>query len=161
MMSRRQPLSLLKADKIAALPERSKTHALNAQAVRESRSLSAPTGMKALGVQLLTLQAGRQAWEYHRHLYEEQCLFILSGQGQAEIEGECYTLGPGDFLGFAAGGEAHTLRNSGTEPLVFLAARTQLVLDVCDYPKLRKRLYMNGSEEVLVDWADVRQSEFL
>ncbi|MEJ6007417.1 cupin domain-containing protein [Paucibacter sp. AS339] len=151
------PVSLLKAADIAVLPQLSKIHALNPQAMRDSRSLSDLTGLKALGIQLVTLQPGRQAWEYHRHLYEEQCFYILAGQGHADIDGVLHALGPGDFLGFAAQGAAHTLINTGTEPLVFIAARTQLELDVCDYPRLGKRLYMNGDEEALVDLAAVSQ----
>jgi len=151
------PVSLLNAADIAALPQLSKIHALNPQAMRDSRSLSDLTGLKALGIQLVTLQPGRQAWEYHRHLYEEQCFYILVGQGHADIDGVLHALGPGDFLGFAAQGAAHTLINTDTEPLVFIAARTQLELDVCDYPRLGKRLYMNGDEEALVDLTAVNQ----
>ncbi|MFY7863346.1 cupin domain-containing protein [Roseateles sp.] len=156
-MARSKPVSLLKAAEIAGMPLVSKTHALNPQAVRDSRSLSAVTGLTALGFQLVTLQPGRLAWEYHRHLYEEQCFYILAGQGHADIDGVLHALGPGDFLGFAAQGAAHTLINTGTEPLVFIAARTHLELDVCDYPRLGKRLYMNGGEEALVDLTAVSQ----
>ncbi|OYT87949.1 MAG: hypothetical protein CFE43_21555 [Burkholderiales bacterium PBB3] len=41
------------------------------------------------------------------------------------------------------------------EPLVFLAARTLLQQDVCDYPHKRKRLYMTGPEEALVDFSEI------
>jgi hypothetical protein len=37
-----------------------------------------------------------------------------------------------------------------------LSARTNLEQDVCDYPRKKKRLYMNGTEEVLVDFDDVK-----
>lgn len=37
-----------------------------------------------------------------------------------------------------------------------LSARVNLEQDVCDYPRKKKRLYMNGAEEALVDLADVK-----
>ncbi|MCV2362027.1 cupin domain-containing protein [Paucibacter sp. DJ1R-11] len=146
---------LITSAAMAALPVQHKTHLLNANAQRESRDLAAATGMSALGFQLLSVAPGREAWEYHRHLYEEQCVYILSGRGEAVIEERRHVIGPGDFLGFAARGAAHTLINTGEEPLVFIVARTNLEQDVCDYPRQGKRLYMSGAEEALVDLAQV------
>jgi hypothetical protein len=37
-----------------------------------------------------------------------------------------------------------------------LSARVNLEQDVCDYPRKKKRLYMNGKEEALVDFNDVK-----
>ena len=72
------------------------------------------------------------------------------------IEEQSYAIGPDDFLGFPKNGAAHTLLNNGDEPLIFLSARTNLEQDVCDYPRLQKRLYMNGVQEAVVDFADVK-----
>lgn len=138
------------------MPGQTKVHLLNSNAVRVAKSLGAATGLTALGVHLMTLEPGREATEYHRHLYEEQCCYILSGHGEAIIDERAYAVEAGDFLGFAKNGAAHTLVNTGQQPLVFLAARVHLEQDVCDYPRLRKRLYMNGDEEALVDFDQVR-----
>ena len=89
------------------------------------------------------------------NLYEEQCFYILSGCGEAIIDDKTFAIGPGDFLGFPKNGVAHTILNNGVEPLVFLAARTMLEQDVCDYPRKNKRLYMSGAEEALVDFSDI------
>ncbi|MEC5160188.1 MULTISPECIES: cupin domain-containing protein [unclassified Janthinobacterium] len=150
------PIELLKAADIADMPGRSKAHLLNPDAVRVSKSLGGATGLTDLGVQMMTVMPGREYAEYHRHLYEEQCFYILSGRGEAIIDEKAYALGAGDFLGFPKNGVAHTILNNGDDPLVFLCARVNLEQDVCDYPRQKKRLYMNGTEEVLVDFRDIR-----
>jgi uncharacterized cupin superfamily protein len=151
-----KPTELLKATDIAAMPGRSKAHLLNPDAVRLTKSLGEATGLTDLGFTMMTVMPGREYSEYHRHLYEEQCFYILSGRGEAVIEEKAYALNAGDFLGFPKNGVAHTILNNGDEPLVFLCARVNLEQDVCDYPRKKKRLYMNGAEEVLVDFRDVR-----
>ncbi|NVD97573.1 cupin domain-containing protein [Massilia sp. BJB1822] len=150
------PVELLTAAQIAAMKGEAKTHLLNPEAQRASKSLGGATGLSSLGFHQMTVQPGRAYSEYHRHLYEEQCFYILSGQGEAIIEEQRHTIGPGDFLGFPAKGAAHTIVNTGSEPLVMLSARVNLEQDVCDYPRLQKRLYMNGVEEAVVDFVNIR-----
>ena len=152
------PRALLSRAAIEALPVQEKAHLLDPQAVRQARFLSAATGMEQLGCQLMSLAPGRSSAEYHRHLYEEQCFYVLSGEGRVLIEDQWHPLRTGDFLGFAARGEAHSIHNSGSEPLLMFAARIHLEQDVCDYPHQGKRLYMNGEEEVLVALAEVRRA---
>jgi uncharacterized cupin superfamily protein len=149
------PAELLTAAAIADIPGKTKAHLLNPEAVRVSKSLGAATGLTDLGFHLMTVAPGREYSEYHRHLYEEQCFYILSGCGEAVIEERRCAIGPGDFLGFPKRGAAHTIRNSGSEPLVMLSARTNLEQDVCEYPRKQKRLYMSGTDEAVVDCADI------
>ncbi|KQV80634.1 cupin [Massilia sp. Root351] len=149
------PTELLTAAAIAAMPGKTKTHLLNPDAVRTSRSLGAATGLSGLGFHLMTVPPGREYAEYHRHLYEEQCFYILSGCGEAVIDEQRHAIGAGDFLGFPKNGAAHTIHNTGSAPLVMLSARTNLEQDICDYPRRQKRLYMNGSDEAVVDFADI------
>jgi uncharacterized cupin superfamily protein len=152
----RHPTELLKAADIAAMEGKSKAHLLNPDAIRVSRSLGGATGLTNLGFHMMTVMPGREYAEYHRHLYEEQCFYILAGRGEAIIEEQHHAIGPGDFLGFPKKGAAHTIVNTGDEPLVMLSARVNLEQDVCDYPRKKKRLYMNGTEEALVDLHDVK-----
>ncbi|MDT8999660.1 cupin domain-containing protein [Paucibacter sp. APW11] len=152
-------MPLLKAQAIDALPWQRKLHLLDAQAQRDAKRLDLATGLTQLGVQIMRLEPGRAAWPLHRHLYEEQCFYVLSGRGEVQFEAASEAIGVGDFLGFAAGGLAHALVNCGEEPLVLLAARTRLELDVCDYPAHGKRLYMNGAEEALVELGAVGRDE--
>ena len=150
------PRELLKAEYIAAMEATSRAHLLNPDAIRSAKSLGHATGLSSLGFQIMTVMPGHEYAEYHRHLYEEQCFYILSGIGEAIIEESPYAIGPGDFLGFPKNGVAHTIKNTGTEPLVMLSARTHLEQDVCDYPRRGKRLYMNGAQEALVDFQQIR-----
>jgi uncharacterized cupin superfamily protein len=133
----------------------SKSHFLNPDAVRLTKSLGDATGLTQMGVHLVTLMPGRASGEYHRHWYEEECVYVLSGQGEAEIDDKKYTIGADDFLGFPKNGVAHGISNNGTEPLVCLVAGMRLEQDVCEYPRKNKRLYINGGREDLVNLTDI------
>ena len=150
-----QPRELLKHHAILAMPEEKKVHDLNPDAVRHARALAAATGMQHLGVHLMTVLPGHEASEYHRHLFEEECYYVLEGCGELTLDEEPHEVGPGDFIGLPADGRAHTLANRSDAPLVFLLIRHDLVQDVCDYPRRGKRLYMNGNEEAFVELHDV------
>ena len=150
------PTELIKSSDIEKMEGKSKTHLLNLNAIRKTKSLGAITGLSDLGFQIMTVDPGHEYSEYHRHLYEEQCFYILSGQGEVIIDDEPYPISVGDFLGFPKDGVAHTIFNNSNEPLSFICARTNLEQDVCDYPRKKKRLYMNGVEETLVDFNDIR-----
>ena len=104
----------------------------------------------------MEVEPGHEYSEYHRHLYEEQCFYVLSGSGTAVIEETEYPVSSGDFIGFPKNGVAHTIVNSGVEPLKFICARVNLEQDVCDYPRQKKRLHKNGAEESLVDFKSIR-----
>ena len=142
------PKELVSSATIAELPWQEKAHLLNSNAVRLAKSLGAVAGLTQLGFHVMSVMPGHEYSEYHRHLYEEQCFYILSGRGEAIIDEKRFSIGPGDFLGFPRNGVARTMSNNGDEPLVFLAARTMLEQDVCDYPHKNKRLYMTGSYTV-------------
>ena len=141
---------LLTASQIADLPEQALHHSLNAGAVRHFRALGDVAGLKNLGVHMVRLEAGRESTEFHRHLVEEECIFVLSGSGVAEIGDQAVEVAPGDFMGFAAKGEAHSLNNTGDEDLVYLVFGQRCEFDVCDYPRVGKRLYRLANEERLV-----------
>lgn len=145
------PREHLSAAAIAAMPSTATAHPLNPNSVRLKKSLGDAVGLTQMGVHLITVPPGRDTTEYHRHWFEEEFLYVLSGTGQAEIDGQLVEVGTGDFMGFARGGAAHSLSNTGIEPLVCLVAGQRLEQDVCDYPKLNKRLYVNGAHEDLVD----------
>lgn len=148
-----QARELLKATEIDAMEPQRSVHPLNERAVRLKRSLSEMTGLSQFGFHLVTLQPGYESTEYHRHLYEEECIYILSGKGEAIIGDQVHEVGAGDFMGFARGGAAHTLSNTGHIPLVLIVAGQRLEHDVCDYPRKGKRLYAAGANKVIVDLA--------
>ncbi|HEY9132131.1 MAG TPA: cupin domain-containing protein [Dyella sp.] len=149
------PSALLKAATIAAMDAEVRPHSLNPNAIRLRRALGDATGLSQLGVHLITLMPGRESSEYHRHMYEEEFVYILAGEGEALIDDIVHAVGAGDFLGFRRGGAAHVLKNTGTEPLTMLVAGQRLEQDICDYPHVRKRLYVHRDGEDLVDFGAI------
>lgn len=147
-----QPRELLKATHIETMETVTSTHSLNPNALRLRKSLGDATGLTQLGVHRIELPPGRDSSEYHRHLYEEEFVYVLAGHGRALIDEQAHDIGAGDFLGFARNGPAHVITNTGDTPLVLLVAGQRLAQDVCDYPHLRKRLYMHGRQGDLVDF---------
>ncbi|WP_305856866.1 cupin domain-containing protein [Balneatrix alpica] len=134
---------LLKREEIEAYPGVEKVHFLNPNARRTNKSLGDLTGLQQLGFHLIEIPPGCDSTELHCHYYEEECVYILSGQATATLGEQQYSVGPGDFLGYRAGGLAHKLHNSGTEPLRCLVAGQRLDHDVADYPAQGKRIYRN------------------
>lgn len=142
-----QPRELLKAADIDAMSARCSVHTLNPNAIRHMKSVGDVTGLTQLGAHIITIMPGHESSEYHRHLYEEECLYVLSGRGEALIDDQRHDIGAGDFLGFPRRSAAHVLSNTGSEPLVFLVVGQRLEHDVCDYPRKGVRLYMAGEDE--------------
>ncbi len=146
---------LLKAAEIEEMAGVQKTHFLNPNAVRIDKSLGDAVGLKHIGVHVVCVGPGRDTTEYHTHHYEEECLYVLSGQGQLLIEGDTHLIEAGDFAGFPANTAAHALTNTGAETLVCLVMGQRLEHDVADYPAQGKRLYRNSGEWNLVDLQNI------
>lgn len=143
--------SYLSAADIDAMDAVTKQHFLNPRAIRHSKSLGDATGLHHLGVHLITVEPGAYSTEFHVHRHEEECIYVLSGTGLATLGGDTHTVSKGDFMGFAANGEAHDLYNDSDEMLVCLVIGQRLDQDVCDYPKQAKRLYRYGGHRDVVD----------
>lgn len=143
---------------IAAMPGLRKAHFLNANAVRVNKSLGDLTGLTGIGFHLIEVAPGHETTEHHLHHHEDECVFILSGQATAWIGKSSHPVQAGDFLGYRKGGLAHSIHNTGTEPLVCLVAGQRLAHDVGDYPRLGKRIYRNaGMAWNLVDHASITE----
>ena len=134
---------LLKAADIEAMPGLKKTHFLNDNAVRLNKSLGDATGLTGLGFHLIEVEPGHDTTEYHRHFFEDECVYIISGTGRARIGDETYEVSPGDFIGYRKGGLPHDLKATGPEPLRCLVAGERNPHDVGEYPEKGKRIYRN------------------
>ncbi len=146
---------LLSAQAIAEMPGDHKVHFLNPNAERINKSLGDAVGLQHIGVHIITVAPGRDSTESHKHWYEEECVYVLSGHGSVTIEGERFAIGPGDFIGFPRNTAAHALHNDGSETLTCLVMGQRLEQDVADYPRQRKRLYRNSGQWDLVDMKDI------
>ncbi|MDR9404966.1 MAG: cupin domain-containing protein, partial [Halothece sp. Uz-M2-17] len=111
-----------------------KVHFLNPNAVRINKSLGDVVGLEQIGVHIIYVEPNRESTEYHKHYYEEECIYVLSGKGSLIIEDESYSFAEGDFVGFPANTAAHSIFNNSDETLVCLVIGQRLRQDVADYP---------------------------
>ena len=147
---------VLKRVEIEALPGEQKQHFLNDNARRLNRSLGDRTGLTGLGFHIIEVPPGCESTEYHVHRYEDECTYVLGGEGEVTIGDETISVGEGDFVGYPAGGEPHTMRNTGDSILRCIVVGQRLDHDISDYPRKNKRLYRNtGQPWALVDIGDV------
>lgn len=147
----------LSADAVAKLEGVRRVHQLNSAAIRLDKSLGDEAGLKNLGIHLITIAPGDKSTEFHVHKYEDEAIYVLSGHGTEIMGDTSQKIGPGDFIGFPAGGAAHETVNDGDEPLVCLVIGQRLAQDVVDYPRKGKRLYRNSGQRDMVDIAQVEK----
>lgn len=135
---------LLRAGEIAAMEGLAKTHFLNANARRVNKSLGDLTGLTGFGFHIIEVEPGCETTEHHVHHFEDECVFVLDGEATAIIGDAEHPIGPGDFIGYRKGGEAHSIRNTGPGTLRCIVVGERLPHDVGDYPRQGKRIYRNA-----------------
>jgi uncharacterized cupin superfamily protein len=129
------------------------SHPWNAKSEITGVQLGRKAGLSRTGVSLARIAPGRESFVYHSHEREEEWLYILSGNGTAEIDGEEHEVGPGDFMGFPTPSVAHHLRNTGPEPLVYLMGGENRDAEVATFPRLGKRMVRAGGKLEIYDLA--------
>jgi uncharacterized cupin superfamily protein len=120
------------------------SHPYNPRSELHGFRLSALAGLSRTAVYLARLPPGKESFVYHRHHGEEEWMYVLSGRGVAEVGDAEHAVGPGDFLGFPAGGPAHHLRNDGDTDLVYLSGGEHHTVEVGDFPRLGRRIVRFG-----------------
>jgi uncharacterized cupin superfamily protein len=149
---------LIPKEEIETFEGVAKTHFLNTSAKRTNKSLGDLTGLTDFGFHIIEVQPGHESTEFHKHYYEDECVYILEGEAEAQIGEEILSVKAGDFLGYPAGGEAHALKNTGNSMLKCIVVGERLDHDVGDYPKLNKRIYRNtGLPWNVVDIEDISE----
>ena len=146
---------IIKKSDIESMEGLQKTHFLNTNAVRTNKSLGDLVGMTGLGFHIIEVQPGHESTEYHAHHFEDECVYVLSGEATVTIDGQNYSVSAGDFIGHPAGTEAHTMKNTSQDLLVCIVAGQRLTHDIVDYPNLNKRLFRNNGTSNLVDIDDI------
>lgn len=116
------------------------SHPWNAKSAISGVQLGRLAGLERTGVSLARIEPGKESFAYHSHEREEEWLYILSGTATADIDGAEHPVGPGDFIGFPTPSVAHHLRNTGSEPLVYLMGGENRDCDVTTFPDLGKRM---------------------
>lgn len=135
---------ILRKEDIEAARGLSKTHFLNHNAKRINKSLGDMTGLTGFGFHLIEVEPGCDTTEHHLHHYEDECVFVLEGEATALIGDEAHAIGPGDFIGYRKGGVAHSIKNTGKRTLRCIVVGDRSAHDVCDYPRLGKRMFRNA-----------------
>lgn len=143
---------LMTREEIEEMPGLKKTHFLNPNAVRINKSLGDETGLTGFGFHIIEIGPGHDTTEHHVHHYEDECVYVLSGEATAHIGDESFPVKAGDFIGYRKGGLAHSITNTGTDPFRCIVVGERLAHDVGDYTRLNKRIYRNaGMKWNLVD----------
>jgi len=139
-------VTLSRAADRAKVSEESFSHPFNPNSQIFGATLSDGTGLERIGVHWIRVPAGKESFVYHRHRTEEEFIYILAGRGIAEIDGEEFEVGPGDFMGFGTSPPvAHHLRNPFTEDLVYLSGGERRPSEIAEYPKLGKMMVRAGT----------------
>ena len=125
-------------------PEETFSHPFNPNSLIRGVSLSQAAGLERIGVHFIRVAPGRESLVYHAHHGEEEFIYILSGRGVADIDGQEYEVGAGDFMGFPAPSVGHHLRNPYDEELVYLVGGERKLVEISDFPRQGKRMIRSG-----------------
>lgn len=135
-------------------------HPLNPRAKRKTLSLGDETGLRKIAIHVNVVAPGDETTELHVHQGVDEFAYILSGSGTVSLDDGEHEVSAGDFIAFPARGPAHAMKNTGSSDLVYLVGGDRADFDVCDYPRLAKRLYVSKVEDArrldFVDYKDVR-----
>ena len=111
------------------------------------KRLGSETGSQELGCSWYELAPGRQSFPHHYHFGNEEAFFILSGDGEVRLGDERTSVSAGDYIACPAGAEsAHSLINTGSEPLRYLAISTAHSTDIMVYPDSKKFAAVAGAD---------------
>jgi uncharacterized cupin superfamily protein len=110
-------------------------------------------GLSRCGVGLARIPPGRESFLPHAHHREEEWVYILSGRGMAEINGQEYEAGPGDFIAYPTPNVTHHLRNPFAEELVYLVGGEALSHEIVDFPTVGKRMVRLDNDLTIYDLA--------
>lgn len=147
---------LVTKDEIENMEGQQKTHFLNPNAQCINKSLSDVAGITGFGFHIVEVQPGHASTELHFHCNEDECVYVLSGEGEATTGDETAQVTAGDFLGYRKGGLAHSIRNVGAEILRYIVVGERNESDVVDFPAKDKRMFRTkGLKWKVVDLGDV------
>jgi uncharacterized cupin superfamily protein len=113
--------------------------------------LSRPA-LRRISAGIAAVPAGRDSYVTHVHHHDEEWMFVLDGRGVADVGGRSEEVGPGDFLGFPAGGPAHGVRALEGGPLRYVQggdAWSRSTVEIVDYPGLGLRKTFVGTRSAM------------
>ena len=146
---------LIKADEVAASAD-GFSHPWNPNSEIVGTRLSTLVGLSRIGVSLIRIPAGMESFVYHSHYREEEWIYLISGRGIAEIDGEEFEVAAGDFMGFPTPSVAHHLRNPYDEDLAYLVGGENRDVEIAEFPRLGKLILRRGQAVEVDDMSDAR-----
>ena len=92
-------------------------------------------GSVSIGLAIQTVRPGCWSSRRHRHLFQEEILVVMAGDGTLHHGDERLPVTSGDCVCYLPGDpEAHRFENTGTEDLVIWAFGNRFRHEVCVYP---------------------------
>lgn len=101
---------------------------------RTKQALGDLFGIASFGVNLVTLDPGAQSSVRHRHLVQDEFVYVLTGEVVLAHDGGEIVLSPGMCAGFPHGGTAHHLINRSAAPATYLEVGDRQPGDAAEYP---------------------------
>ena len=101
---------------------------------RRKQALGDPFGLVNFGVNRVVLPPGVQSAVRHRHLVQDEFVYVLAGEVTLVDDDGERTITPGMCVGFRHGGPAHHLINRSTGDAVYLEVGDRLPGDSAEYP---------------------------
>jgi uncharacterized cupin superfamily protein len=90
--------------------------------------------LQKLGCTLHVVPPGKTAFPFHRHHGCDEMFVILSGTGEYRFGDDRIAIKADDCLAAPAGGAAHQIINTGSEPLRYLGLSNNESFDIVEYP---------------------------
>jgi len=149
--------NILSAVHINSLDEQTVVHQFNPNAIRHTRSLGDLTGLSDIGLHLVRVEPGRETTQHHNHECSDEFVYILSGRARLTLGEAPFELSAGDFAGFPKQGAAHSMENIGDSDLVYLMGGSRPPLDICNYPRIDRRMYKVGEKREFVDLKNLHE----
>ncbi len=141
---------LTKSD-IEDTPEITHVHQFNEQAIRHTISLSDIVGLTKFGLHLVRVEPGDETTQHHYHEESDEFIYVLSGHLSLRYGDDSYQLTAGDFVGFPAHGDAHSMLNDSDIDAVYLMGGSRPPIDICNYPDINRKMYTIHAKKEFVD----------
>jgi uncharacterized cupin superfamily protein len=101
---------------------------------REKRALGDALGITRFGVNLTTLQPGKESSMRHWHTHEEELVYVISGEVVLRTDAGEQVLQAGHCAGFPLGSaDGHQLVNRSSAPAVYLEISNRDAADATYY----------------------------
>jgi uncharacterized cupin superfamily protein len=101
---------------------------------RYKRALGDALGLTRIGINLTSLDPGKESSMCHWHTHEDEFVYVLAGEVVLRTTGGEQLLCAGMCAGFPAGvADGHQLINRSTAPAVYLEVGNREAADTCHY----------------------------